>query len=63
MRTILFILCACCLATGCGDTAQPLKPSPLHSARINSKQCASDCCRRKHWPVTHSVRKSKLHPH
>ena len=28
MRTILFILCAWCLATGCGYTPQPLKPSP-----------------------------------
>lgn len=63
MRIILVILCACCLATGCGDTPQPPKPSPLHYVRIGPRQCALSCCRCKHRPVARAVPARKHQPH
>ena len=63
MRIPILILSACFFLTGCDTSTQPPKPSPLHYARVVSRQCALGCCRRRHRLVTHSVRKSKLHPH
>ncbi len=65
MRLLATILCACCLATGCDDTSQPPKPSPLHYAHIHLGQCALGCCRysRKHSVPKIAIAKHQPHSH
>ena len=65
MRILTLLLSACFFMAGCNMSTQLPKPSPLHYARVGPKQCASDCCRRKHRPAVRAVpaRKHQSHSH
>ncbi len=66
MRIIVVTLCACFFLAGCDMSTQSPKPSPLHYARIDPKQCALGCCwcKRHHIaravPIRHPSPKRRL---
>ena len=63
MLILAILLSACLFLAGCDTSTYPPKPSPLHYARVDPKQCALGCCRCGHRPVARAVPARKHQPH